>query len=451
MAHVPLILAQLDSDLTYDNSGAGGTGTGTGALRYRTGHDVAVMAALVEEATINVCRYNDFESGDGTGGWAFITTATLSASTDRAYRRLQSLKVVTPGSVADEGAGQSSASSYIQSAGAFDNETWTASAWFHGSGINVKTSLVGRVSGVATEIFDATPVALSGSWARAHATGTFTNDGVDRIGARVRVHGTAATTFYADGIQIEQKDHPTTICPEYEADNTTLRTGYATAELGTNDGWARTAAKIEIPTAEPDWIACRYRETETGAMGFLYTETLTGNNVGTYGKVSHDGSDLVIESDRLLVIGPVYAGTGSLSTDEQDFLEAEDDWTFGMSLFANAAPVVNAGANDSAAQYALWTQAGSFTDASSTSWTATVDYDEGGGPEPLTLAGTTFTLSHTFTTTGVKDVVVVVTDDGDLEGTDTVQVTVSEGLLTGSFVIAGVAGTHPTAPVIDVM
>ena len=97
----------------------------------------------------------------------------------------------------------------------------------------------------------------------------------------------------------------------------------------------------------------------------------------------------------------------------------------------------------------LWTQAGSFTDADSSSWTATVNYGDGGGVGPLVLTGTTFNLSHTYTVPGIYTVTVVVTDDGDIDGTDTVQVTVTEAPTAGIYFPAiGVTGTDVDAPVV---
>jgi PKD repeat protein len=74
-----------------------------------------------------------------------------------------------------------------------------------------------------------------------------------------------------------------------------------------------------------------------------------------------------------------------------------------------------------------FTSAGSFSDESPGTATATVDYGDGAGPQPLALTGTTFALSHTYATPGTKTVTVKVTDSGLLSGTDTAQVTVTSG------------------------
>ena len=67
---------------------------------------------------------------------------------------------------------------------------------------------------------------------------------------------------------------------------------------------------------------------------------------------------------------------------------------------------------------------GSFNDPDSTSWTATVDYGDGSGVQALPLSGKSFGLSHLYSNPGLFTVTVVVTDDGALVGSDTLNVTV---------------------------
>jgi len=60
-------------------------------------------------------------------------------------------------------------------------------------------------------------------------------------------------------------------------------------------------------------------------------------------------------------------------------------------------PMVNAGPDASVVRGNLFTSAGSFTQVgTSATWTATVDYGDGSGAQPLSLAGMTFALSHTI-------------------------------------------------------
>lgn len=93
----------------------------------------------------------------------------------------------------------------------------------------------------------------------------------------------------------------------------------------------------------------------------------------------------------------------------------------------NPAPMVHAGADATIVEGGAFSQAGSFSDdAASTSWTATVDYGDGSGQQPLTLnEDKTFSLSHSYALWGDYTVTVRVTDDGSVVGTDIVAVTVN--------------------------
>ena len=85
---------------------------------------------------------------------------------------------------------------------------------------------------------------------------------------------------------------------------------------------------------------------------------------------------------------------------------------------------MDAGDDATVDEGSLFSQGGSFTDPGADSWTATVDYGEGAGPQLLALAGKTFTLSHTYVDNGDYTVTVEVTDDDGGVGTDDVEVTV---------------------------
>jgi len=94
-------------------------------------------------------------------------------------------------------------------------------------------------------------------------------------------------------------------------------------------------------------------------------------------------------------------------------------------VVANVAPVVNAGPDATINQGAAFSSSGSFTDAGSDTWTATVDYGDGSGIQPLTLtASKTFALSHTYNSIGAFNAAVCVTDNNGGAGCDTAVVTV---------------------------
>jgi hypothetical protein len=93
----------------------------------------------------------------------------------------------------------------------------------------------------------------------------------------------------------------------------------------------------------------------------------------------------------------------------------------------NTAPTVNAGPDGASLTGSLFTSSGSYTDDVPATVTATVDYGDGGGQQPLTLntGAQTFALSHTYATPGNKTITVEVTDAGALTATDTATVTVT--------------------------
>ncbi len=91
---------------------------------------------------------------------------------------------------------------------------------------------------------------------------------------------------------------------------------------------------------------------------------------------------------------------------------------------ANVAPVVSA-TGGSVAEGAVFSSAGSFVDPGADTWTATVDYGDGSGPQPLPLNGKTFVLSHMYATQGTYSVSIAVMDDDGGIGYATVQVVVT--------------------------
>jgi autotransporter-associated beta strand protein len=103
----------------------------------------------------------------------------------------------------------------------------------------------------------------------------------------------------------------------------------------------------------------------------------------------------------------------------------------------NVAPTVFTGEDVTLAKGDTVTRSGSVSDPGADTWTATVDYGDGGGPAPLSLnADMTFNLAHAYTAAGTYHVIVAVQDsDGDTgTGSFTVTVTDSGG------------GANPTPP-----
>lgn len=102
---------------------------------------------------------------------------------------------------------------------------------------------------------------------------------------------------------------------------------------------------------------------------------------------------------------------------------AEASTTTSVTVF-NVAPAVAAFAGATLLPHESYTAAGSFTDPGADTWTATVDYGDGSGAQPLALGGTAFSLSHAYAAAGSYTVTVTVTDDDGASASKTATVTV---------------------------
>jgi hypothetical protein len=110
----------------------------------------------------------------------------------------------------------------------------------------------------------------------------------------------------------------------------------------------------------------------------------------------------------------------------------------------NVEPTVSAGADDTIDEGSTFTGCGSFTDPGADTWTATVDYGDGSGPQPLTLSGKTFSLSHTYADGPASwTITVTVTDDEGDAGVDTVGILVSN--VAPTIALGGAATTNEGA------
>ncbi|MFI7111270.1 PKD domain-containing protein [Nonomuraea sp. NPDC050227] len=105
----------------------------------------------------------------------------------------------------------------------------------------------------------------------------------------------------------------------------------------------------------------------------------------------------------------------------------------------NTAPQVAAGQDATAGVGEVLRRTVTFTDPDSTSWTATADYGDGAGAQPVTTTGQTITLEHQWAAAGVYPVTVKV-HDGELEGSGTFRVTVAPGQPSNKAPVATLTG-----------
>lgn len=96
-----------------------------------------------------------------------------------------------------------------------------------------------------------------------------------------------------------------------------------------------------------------------------------------------------------------------------------------QAIIPNAVPAVSAFAGATILRGETYASAGSFADPDPDQWTATVDYGDGGGAQPLALSGGgAFSLTHTYAAAGVFTATVAVSDNDGGTGTRGAQVTV---------------------------
>jgi hypothetical protein len=85
----------------------------------------------------------------------------------------------------------------------------------------------------------------------------------------------------------------------------------------------------------------------------------------------------------------------------------------GVVQVTNVAPTVAAFAGTTILAGETYSASGSFTDAGTDPWTATVNYGDGAGTQTLALSGKQFSLSHAYLTGGSYTVTVTISDGRD--------------------------------------
>jgi hypothetical protein len=154
-----------------------------------------------------------------------------------------------------------------------------------------------------------------------------------------------------------------------------------------------------------------------------------------------------------------FMGNGSsfafTPTDEGTYVVtltvSDDDGGIGTAtrsiVVGNVAPSLELGANASLAEGGTFSRGGSFADVGADTWSATVNYGDGTGVQPLALVDKTFALSHAYNDNGNFTVTVTINDGDSGVGTDTLTVAVSNVNPTPA--IAGAPATSPKGTAIN--
>jgi hypothetical protein len=172
----------------------------------------------------------------------------------------------------------------------------------------------------------------------------------------------------------------------------------------------------------------------TLAEGSVFNQTGTVSYTGSLADLSvtvdyGDGSGaqpLELASDGSYVLEHTYADDGTMlvTVAATNGVRSGSDTT--SAVITNVAPTVSAGNDVALHQGETLAAPGAFGDPGADAWTATVDYGDGGGAQPLTLAPDgSFTLAHRYMAAGAFVVDVCVSDDEGDTGCDQLSVVVT--------------------------
>jgi hypothetical protein len=242
-----------------------GTSVASGSAAYETGPNLAVSstdkALWIEEGTTNLLTANQSSVETNTTGFNINNGTTITRDTTEYWNGTASLKCVTPNVAATEGW-------YTSNTTVTASLVYTASVYLKGSGtvqlfLQERTAADALVGATASSV-----ITLASTWTRYSVTRTFGATG-ERARIYVYTNAQQGITFYADGLQIEQK-------------------AYATSwHLG---GATRNAEVVTIPASIFDknhftvgmWFKPTSNQAVSGKFGRLWAMFIDSNNWWIY-------------------------------------------------------------------------------------------------------------------------------------------------------------------------
>ncbi len=264
----------------------------------------------------------------------------------------------------------------------------------------------------------------------------------------------------ADGVILGYQNEPTTATPsQYMPALYVGMNGLLYAEIfdGTfrelvsskvvDDGQEHTAELIETGTSQSLYLDGTLVGTLSGTpnpLNMTYDQLGTGFTLGhpstpggyfpfdgtidqvriTEGSLLAGSVSFPVNKNNEIIFTPPDAGTYSIGLTATDVQGNTGATT--ASLAVLDVPIeVNAGTNTTVVQGTTFTGSGSFTDVPADGpWTATVNYGDGTGTQPLALsANQTFSLSHVYANAGLFAVTVTITNQDGESGTGTFDTT----------------------------
>lgn len=184
--HVRDVLDTIEADLS-------------GAVHFEDGEEDRQRAIVIEEESMNYVVITSWETG--LAGWTTVGFATYEASTVQAKYGVQSLHCISD-----------AAADYAYSltiAEADGGETWTASCWVYLVSGDFKLTIQENAGGWSDKASANADTSLLNQWQRVIVTTTLTG-GVTDGRIKLGPNATAASEFYVDGVQFEEKGYATT-------------------------------------------------------------------------------------------------------------------------------------------------------------------------------------------------------------------------------------------------
>lgn len=322
----PTFLAQLDGDATFADTGAGGTGTWTGPARYRDGHTAGVEAAIIERAATNYAP-NPHYLGP-TEPYAAPTNNTNSIITDARAGNGKAYQVTWDGTglpsiAVVDSSGSTHPSGVTAAYVAFDY--WSDDASPQTYTVRVQPRYLDTTS-FTDNVGDITPTSTPQRFEYV-VTGIDPLKTLERI--RVFTDENQASQMITARPTVELVGSGTTHVPEIDSGGTIV-SGYSWTGTAHNSPSTRTASSLAFTIPAPEWVAARYSEDMGETWDVAILTTLTAGNLGASGSITHDGTDLIVESAESLLIGPLMAGIGVLTTADQTMLETETTWSMAL-------------------------------------------------------------------------------------------------------------------------
>lgn len=416
-----------------------------------------------------------FDCGDGTGYGTPSSTSTASCSTSGTGSR------TVKGKIIDKDGGETEYSASV----AINNVAPTAEAngpyaGDEGSPIAIAGAGNDPDGGAVTYAWSAAPAGAC-SFANPNAastTVTCNDNGAFTLTLTVTDDETASTTddaqltvnnvaptatFNAPASVPEGTDISLSLTSVVDPSSADVAAGFTYAfDCGSGYASFSTGNSATCPTADDDvrTVKGKVRDKDGGTTEYTKSVTVTNvppavnvgaatatiNEGATFsrtGSFTDPGADawtgtvdygdgsgaqsLSLNPDKTFNLSHTYPQDGSFSitVTVSDDDGGSDSRSIALTV-NNVLPTVSAGSDATINEGGTFSQGGSFVDPGADTWSATVDYGDGSGTQPLALTGKNFTLSHVYVdNVGSPFTVTVTVTDDDGSSTDIVMVTVN--------------------------